>query len=179
MYFKIPRYEDKSKGFTLIEIIVVFSVIAIISTVGIAAFVSYSKTQALQASYLDFINTLNKAKAYSLSQVKPTRCDQNLLNGYDVVLNYSSDQTSQDSYSLYVRCGDQDQEPPLKTAKLPQTVRFNPIFTTYQNYFFPILSNTLTPASIRIQRYENGSFSDCLLSADNCRDVIIDSGGIR
>jgi prepilin-type N-terminal cleavage/methylation domain-containing protein len=31
-------------GFTLLEIIVVFSVMAIVATVGVAAFVNYSKT---------------------------------------------------------------------------------------------------------------------------------------
>jgi len=59
-----------SKGFTLIELIVAFSIISIISVVGFASFVTYSRTQAIDNEANQLVSTLNLAKAKAQSQVK-------------------------------------------------------------------------------------------------------------
>lgn len=87
-------------GFTLLELIVVFSVIAIISTVGLASFVSYSKSQALGQAQNDLINTLSLAKSDAFSQVKPTQCANYTLENYSVTINTSTWRT----YYLKVTC---------------------------------------------------------------------------
>ncbi len=74
-----------SQGFTLIEIIVVFSIIAVVSSIGIASFVTYSKTQVFNSAVSDFTSTLSLAKSRSLSQVKPSSCS-GTLSGYQVAL---------------------------------------------------------------------------------------------
>src|SRR3989344_5628569 len=67
MFWKILKQRE---GFTLLELIIVFSVIAIVSTVGVASFVNYNKAQSLNTSYLDLVNSLNTARSYSVSQIK-------------------------------------------------------------------------------------------------------------
>ncbi|KKP80461.1 MAG: hypothetical protein UR81_C0027G0009, partial [Candidatus Levybacteria bacterium GW2011_GWB1_35_5] len=57
------------KGFTLIELIIVFTVLAILAVGGIAAFVAYSQTQALANDRENIISILNLAKANTTSQL--------------------------------------------------------------------------------------------------------------
>lgn len=62
----------KSRGFTLIELMVVISITAVLGSLGIAGFVIYGQIQALQSSANDLVTVLNIAKSRSQSQVKPT-----------------------------------------------------------------------------------------------------------
>jgi prepilin-type N-terminal cleavage/methylation domain-containing protein len=79
------------QGFTLIELVVAFSIMAVLSTIGIASFVSYSQAQTLQQAVNDVNITLNTAKSDAIAQVKPngvtsTCPTPGVLNGYQVVL---------------------------------------------------------------------------------------------
>lgn len=119
------------------ELIIVFSVIATLSTIGIASFVSYSKQQTLQASYLELLSTLNAAKSFSISQIKPGDCGADPLSGYRVALNFSGN-----NYSFYAEC--QGYEKLLKTSSLPRNVSFNSTLTTNSSILFPILSDNVS-----------------------------------
>ena len=59
----------KSEGFTLLELIVVFSIIAILSTIGVASYTSYARQQLLQGAVNDLSAVLNTAKSKASSQV--------------------------------------------------------------------------------------------------------------
>lgn len=156
-----------SKGFTLLEIIVVFSVISIVATVGVAAFVNYSKTQSLQVSYLDLKNTLATAKSYSISQVKPAECVTYTLIGYEVNLDIFNNK-----YSLIAKCQGFDKI--LKTSSFPANITFNNSLTTSNSLLFPILSKQVTGGSITIQLGKNP------VCPQDCRTITIDDlGGIR
>lgn len=135
-----------NKGFTLIEIIVVFSVIAIVATVGVAAFVNYSKTQSLQTSYLDLKSTLSTAKSYSLSQIKPAECATNILIGYEVSLDIFNNK-----YSLIAKCQGFDKT--LKTSSFPPSITFNNSLTTSNTFLFPVLSTQITGGTITIDGF--------------------------
>jgi prepilin-type N-terminal cleavage/methylation domain-containing protein len=95
------------KGFTLIELVVVFTVIAILSTIGTVSLVSYSLVQALNQVTSDLLQTLNTAKSLSASQLKSLskngktlQClDSQTLGGYGVRIN-----TTQNYYALYIQC---------------------------------------------------------------------------
>lgn len=87
---KRKTYNFKSRaGFTLIELVIVFSVIAILSIIGIASFVSYSHSQTLNTATLDVSTMLNTAKSKALSQVKPAQgsCSAQPLDGYKVIVS--------------------------------------------------------------------------------------------
>ena len=126
------------RGFTLIELIVVFTVIAILSTVGVASLSSYSQTQTLQQAANDLITTLNTAKISTISQIKPTECLSSTLNGYSVSINIS-----ESSYTLNVVCSGAT-IPLSKAKKLPSGISFNPLNgtppTTTTNVYFPLLT---------------------------------------
>lgn len=124
----------KKKGFTLIELIVVISVTAVLSVVGIAAFVTYSRTQALTTSAQDVASILNVAKSRAQSQVKPASgpCASGVLDGYKVVV------TSSTAYELNAVCGGNDYQIAEQTKTLGKNVIFSsPIATAF---FFRVLT---------------------------------------
>ena len=146
------------KGFTLIELIVVFTVLAILSTIGVISFVSYSRAQVLNQATNDLVQALNTAKSLSASQLKTVNkngktlecLDYQTLNGYGVQINASD--TSHEYYALYISCtGNGVNAPettdPLWQTPLPQNVSFDTtdtVATNIADVFFPVLSGGTT-----------------------------------
>ncbi|HYK08861.1 MAG TPA: prepilin-type N-terminal cleavage/methylation domain-containing protein, partial [Candidatus Eisenbacteria bacterium] len=80
-------------GFTLIELMVVFSVMVILSSVGIASFVSYSHSTQVDNSMKELKTSLYTARSRALSQLRDSSCYANgftgqgyELKGYQVVM---------------------------------------------------------------------------------------------
>lgn len=119
-------------GFTLVELVVVFSVMAILGTAGIAAFVSYSRTQALDAASSEVLSMLQTAKSRAQSQVRPTHgnCATGTLEGYQVII------TPPDTYTLELKCDVGVQE--IERKRLPQNVTFQS--GIFQTFLFRILT---------------------------------------
>ncbi len=63
-----------NNGFTLLELLVVFSVIGLLTGIGFASFISYSKKQAFDQAAVDIKNGIDQARANATSRVKPTSC---------------------------------------------------------------------------------------------------------
>ena len=170
MFFRTHKKDFASRGFTLLELVVVFSVLAAVSTVGIASFVSYSKSQTLQGTYLNLIQALNLARADALSQVKPAFCEGHTLQGYEVDLNTFS---NPNSYTFSAKC-DGISDPNPQTVSLPPNIAFNSTLTPQTSIFFPILSNTVLSCS------GNNICVITIKGYNSCRAIIIDSlGGIQ
>lgn len=79
-------------GFTLIELIVVFSVMVILSSIGIAGFVVYSHSSAVDTNMKEFKTMLFTARSDAFSQLRDSGCFTNgftgqgyQLAGYQVV----------------------------------------------------------------------------------------------
>lgn len=87
------------KGFTLIELIVVFSISAMLGAIGIASYASYNDSQAFESDTLGVITMLNTAKSHALSKAKPPQCANMTLQGYQVTLSSSR------VYTLSALCG--------------------------------------------------------------------------
>lgn len=144
-----------NRGFTLIELIVVFSVIAILSTIGVVSFVSYSRIQTLQQATNDFVNVLNTAKARSISQIKPSQCNSaSTLNGYVVIVNVAAN-----FYTLNVVCSGITSS--LSTTALPVNVSFNSATstppTTTTSIFFSVLTGGIIGAGDVVFSYPSVS----------------------
>lgn len=94
-----------SAGFTLIELMIVLSLMGLMSVVAIASFVSFNRSQTLQAGVNDFITAVKFAKASAASQVKPntspTACitDSSLIS-YQVTID------TNDTYKVVAVCTD-------------------------------------------------------------------------
>lgn len=125
-----------SRGFTLIELTVVFAVIGILGAIAITAFFDYSRTLKLQTAANDLTLTLNVAKQNSLSQLKdPLLCaDPNVLNGYKVVITNST------TYNLNMVCSETDIN--ISTKSLPANITFSS--PTPASFFFPVLKGGVT-----------------------------------
>lgn len=153
-----------SEGFTLIEMIVVFAIIAILATVSIAAFVNYNKSQILQIASSELTSTLNLAKSRAASQAKPVTCDQQILNGYKVVLS-----TLSNSYELHVVCSDTFEYKIGNTSNLPKNVSFSPDPTsTY--FLFPVIVSGVKGSS-------QPPFTISLTAYGITKNIIIDATG--
>lgn len=156
--YNIVLFSNSKKGFTLLELLVVFVIIAIISTVSLAAFVSYNKIQTVKSAAFDVISLLQDAKSRTQSQVKPSivACNSNTLDGYEVRICGLTGSlcNTQNTYELYVRCGNLTSK--LSTKTLPTNVAFDSATTTSTQYIFKVLSGGVDGAgSIGITGYGN------------------------
>src|SRR5882724_4055643 len=105
------------KGFTLIEILVVFAVMSALLFSSMAAFDSYNRSQTFQTSVANIVSVLNVAKSRSLTQVKPSQCGTKVLQGYQVSIS-----TATSTYLLQVVCDTTVYT--LSTGTLPSQVTF-------------------------------------------------------
>ncbi|MGA2911509.1 MAG: prepilin-type N-terminal cleavage/methylation domain-containing protein [Candidatus Levyibacteriota bacterium] len=145
---RLARGGKSQNGFTLIELIVVFTVMAILSTIGVASFVSYSRSQALNQTTSDLVQTLNTAKSLSAAQLKSLnrsgitlQCfDYQTLHGYGVqIVNNANPKY----YALYIQCLNSNGQPaPITTDSKWRTTLSSDITikTNVTSVFFPILS---------------------------------------
>ena len=86
------------KGFTIIELLVVFSIMAMLSGVGFVSFVTYSRVQAVEQSAQDLKLAIERTKFNALSKVKPTS-DCTRLNSYKFKTNCDGN-----DYCIYANC---------------------------------------------------------------------------
>ncbi len=148
-----------SRGFTLLEIIIVFAVIATLSAIGIASFVSYSRIQSLETAKSTLSSTLSLARSRAISQAKPTNCGSQILNGYKVVLN-----TAANTYELDAICSGFSYV--IQTQKLPVNITFDVIRTTSTSFYFPVIVNgTIGAGTIYLNGYGNS------------KTIVVDSTG--
>lgn len=83
-------------GFTLIELLVSISVVAIISGIGLAAFVQFNRRQIVSSATRLLLDDLRLAQGRATSGEKPEGCDGDLL-GYQLDLY-------EDHYELKAVC---------------------------------------------------------------------------
>lgn len=129
----MKNFKVSQKGFTIVEMIVVFTVIAVLSTISIAAFVSYNRSQVLQIGADEVSQALVLARSRSVSQTKPDQCSSQVLDGYKVILNISDS-----SYRVIAVCSDTFEYQIGNTSYLPKNVTFSQQ-TTSTSFFFPII----------------------------------------
>lgn len=143
---------NSKRGFTLIELMIVLSIMAVLGTVGVAGFRNYSQIQVLQSSVNEFTTALNTARSRALSQVKPAICaSSSTLDGYGV-------KVLANSYRIFVRCSESDKANDSigKEIILSKNISFadadnNKIF------FFPTLTGGVsTPEQVTISGYGKG-----------------------
>lgn len=134
------------RGFSLIELIIVLTIIAIISTIGIASFVNYSRSQTVKNVALDLVTILNTAKSKALSQVKPPstilECNGKSLDGYEVSICQQANCISSANnynYELHVVC---EGNKGLIDGRInPSGISISP---DGENFFFPVLKGGIS-----------------------------------
>lgn len=132
-----------SEGFTLIELIVVFTILAVLSTIGIVAFLGYDQVQSIQAAKNDLSTLLYLAKSRSFSQIVPFQCSGRGLDGYEVRicgLPSSNCISSNVDFEMLVRCQGSAVSPAITTRKLPKNISFDSQGTTSTSFIFPTIT---------------------------------------
>ncbi|OGH41754.1 MAG: hypothetical protein A3H79_01245, partial [Candidatus Levybacteria bacterium RIFCSPLOWO2_02_FULL_36_8b] len=140
----------KQKGFTLIELMIALSIMAVLGTVGIAGFRNYSQIQVLQSAVNDFASVLNTARSRALSQVKPPDIcgSADTLDGYGVKISA----TSENSYSLILVCSGLN-ESIDKAKTFPKGISFADA-DNGKFFFFPTLAGgAQAPMQVAISGY--------------------------
>ena len=162
-YWKIRR----NNGFTLIELMVVFSLMAIVSGIGFASFSSYSQKQMVNQAAQDIKLIFDNAKFNALSSVKESSsCSNGTLVGYKIVIcsNSSCLGPVTDDYEIDVMCSDVDAL--LYSKKLPHNV---------------IIDDASTCGVVKYNTLSNsveGGPCDIVVSGYNIQNTIrIDIGG--
>jgi prepilin-type N-terminal cleavage/methylation domain-containing protein len=137
---KFPHLTNKD-GFTLIELVVAFSIMAVLSTIGVVSFVNYSRTQTLQQAVNDLTTALGTAKSMSVAQITTPNVGGGDLKcfsgqsfgGYGITTTTG---TNPNSYKLYIQCSGVKNY--AVSTPLPKYISFSSSSTT-SDVFFPIL----------------------------------------
>lgn len=80
-------FNKESSGFTLLELTIVFTIVAALGSIGFAAFTNFSSQQVLDQAAQDLKSGIDQAKFSAISRIKPTGCsNSNVLDGYIVVV---------------------------------------------------------------------------------------------
>jgi prepilin-type N-terminal cleavage/methylation domain-containing protein len=162
-YWKIQR----NNGFTLIELMVVFSLMALVSGIGFVSFSSYNQKQIVNQAAQDIKLIFDNAKFNALSSVKvSSSCKNSTLVGYKIVLcsKASCLGSVADSYEIDVMCSDVDSL--LYSKKLPQNVTIDEA-STCEVVKYNTLSN-----------FVEGGPCEIIVTGYNISNTIqIDSGG--
>jgi len=161
------------KGFTLIELIVAVTIMAVLSSFGIAGFINYGQTQSLNSATQDFVTALQSAKAATASQVKPSSCaSTGTFEGYQITISTAS---NTNSYTIGPVCGGIYDTLSSRTTILPAngnisfsnittakitfhpitgTASFEPVSTN--NYFDTILRESQSGSTKTVRIYSDG-----------------------
>lgn len=118
----LKKYKYFSSGFTIIELLVVITLVGIVSGIGIFSMVSYGNTQLIEQSVGSIKGMFDEAKFNAVSSVKLEAnesgemiiCDTNLA-AYRVDVLISS--VENDSLELYMVCDNSEEL--VKTFSLP------------------------------------------------------------
>lgn len=171
----------ESKGFTLIEIVIVFSIMAIISSVGLASFSNFSKSQNLNKATLDLSTMINKAKSLTISQALSNGSVQNLCDegaagvktfaGYAVKVFQSSG-----SYELDILCGNEDPSSPtnLNNPIETNTLSNNIVFDSVDTYFW------FKPLNLTVRRGVTDTTDTVVVKNDDggmTKTITVDASG--
>lgn len=146
--FKIKAHKIKNFfGFTLIELIVVFSVIAVLSSIGLASFVSYSRSQLLQQASSDLASAIDIAKSRTISQTIPQGVSCTGFNGYNVEID-----TFNKNYTLNINCSGIN-TPIGSATTLPSGLNFDAQTTTTTISFSPLTNGVTGSGVVNITGY--------------------------
>lgn len=156
-------------GFTLIELTIVFGIIAIIGGVGFAAYSSFATRQKLDSAAYDLKAGIEEAKHTAIARVKPASCGATTsLEGYNLTICSGSACTN--LYTISPVC--------LNATPTPTPlvkVRDTQILATVDTCSNPLIFSSqtgLTSGSCRILLTDTQDSS-----GNTAKTVCVDAGG--
>ncbi len=131
------------KGFTMIELLVVFATLVIVGTVGIASFSNYNQSQTVQQAASDIFALLNVAKSRTASQTKTSGCVSG-FQGYQVQF------TSNTVYELDELC---PTPIVIQQNTLPNAVTFTAPSSYPTSAKFYVITGASSNTTIKVKGY--------------------------
>jgi len=121
----------------LVEILVTISIVGILSTIGIATYISFNRDQLLIQTARKVVEDLRLAQSLATNHQKPTTEECTTLQGYVFKVNGNS-------YDIYASCYPTSPADPVKSGSVP--VNFS--VTSFTQVEFKVLKQgiILTPA---------------------------------
>lgn len=107
-------FKGEKNGYTIVELLIVISILALFAAFGFANFRGFSQRQEVANSTEQVISDLRFAQSQALAGTKPTSCTGD-LQGYRFAVTGSSPP----SYAISAVC---DNTVLVKTALLPATI---------------------------------------------------------
>lgn len=161
-----------SAGFTIIELLVVFSLIAMLSGIGLVSFVNYSRSQAIIQSANNFKLLITQARFDAISSVKTNidpygnkiDCQTQTLQGFEIdVVQLSANS----QLNLSQLCSNLSPQL-IRSKALPNGVNIDPVNTTCVKITFNALSGMPGGVNCAIAlKGQNGA----------TKTITVDSGG--
>jgi len=145
-----PPKIQNCRGFTLVEILIVMGIIALLTSLSIAAYSTYTRNQKFNNAVNDTYNMLQVAKSRASSQYVPSdKCTYDavagyVFEGYQVTINASS-------VDLSVRCNGAVQN--VNSVKIPSGI-LTPVPTTI---VFKALDGTVNTSSDIVLTFQDGN----------------------
>lgn len=123
-------------GFTIIELLIVITILSALSFMGIAGFSKYNQAQIVQSAVNDIVSMINLAKSRASSQIKlgpaATCGTTNPLRQYEVRISRPN------GYQLIIHCGP-DPAPYLTAVIQNKRLPVNVAFSSSISFLFPVL----------------------------------------
>ena len=104
------RHKKLQKGFTLLEVMVAFALISVVSGVGLFSFVEFNQVQEVNQASRDIALFVERARANTNSFIKPAVCENRTLQGYSVKYCGADEecQNIDSDYEMTVMCGGEE-----------------------------------------------------------------------
>lgn len=151
-FTQAPKFNGA--GFTLIEILVVFTIITVLSGIGILSLVVYGRTQQISQTASNIKLLIGQAKFNSLSAVKTNTSDAGaqVTCGTDSLDGYVIDVIGENAIDLSQVCNGTATR--IKRVTLPQNMEFDVTTTCTSVSFAPLSGSTSgAPCDIIITGY--------------------------
>ncbi|MGI5826139.1 MAG: prepilin-type N-terminal cleavage/methylation domain-containing protein [Patescibacteria group bacterium] len=122
----------KNFGFTLVELLVVVSVIGVLSSLGFISYVNFSRTQIIVQTIDKIISDLHLAQSLASNNQRPidpsNPSNKDGLCGSYSLIGYSFLIESTQTYSLAAVCGSTPpSETEINTVTIPSVVTLGPV----------------------------------------------------
>ncbi|HSW96776.1 MAG TPA: prepilin-type N-terminal cleavage/methylation domain-containing protein [Candidatus Saccharimonadales bacterium] len=144
------------KGFTVVELLIVISIMAVLSVVSIASFSTFNNSQQLNTAALNVKNMMQYAKSQALSQINTCTAGQTLV-GYKLLACCQGGSCpvclSNNSYEVDVVCSGGSTF--VKGENFPNGVTFDTSNSTSYSFLFNTLSGTVTGTGNLILKQSN------------------------
>lgn len=171
-----------SNGFTLIELTIVFTIIAVIGGIGFASYTSFTSRQKLDQAAYDLKAGIEEAKHMAISRVKPTSCGATTaLDGYRITICVTGGNctNSANLYEITPICIPPPVSPPpiskVKNSKIVLTKESCGIGATAVINFASQVGITSGACSISLLNQEDNTFKTVCVDAGG--NVSVTSGG--